>query len=139
MLPPGPLATGVGNFFQFTAVVADCPIPVGPALGRSAQDKQSQAEDVAIARAFKDAQTVNQLYTHSPLVNSSLWATVQGRVVTIEGCVAGDVPLGYDHRFIRTQIETMVNAVPNVLRTEVRIRTSAQARAGEAVPYRAKL
>lgn len=128
--PNGALHRGVPPFFQFTSVVKDCPVPLGPS------GSMAIAEDVAIAQAFKTAQKVNQLYTHSPLVNSSLWATVQGRVVTVEGCVAGDVPLGYDSAFIRTQIETMVKAVPNVLRVEVLIRTGAQARAGLPVPYR---
>ena len=124
------LDSGAFPFFQFTSVVTDCPVPLGPS------GSITRAEDSEIAQEFKTTQKVNQLYTHSPLVNSSLWATVQGRIVTIEGCVAGDVPLGYDHAFIRTQIETMVKAVPNVLRVEVLIRTGAQARAGRPVPYR---
>ncbi len=131
-----PLVDPSPTFFQFTAVGANCPVPSG-LIGHAGLSVQAfREEDIAIAQAFKNAQKVNQLYTHSPLVNSSLWATVQGRVVTIEGCVAGDVPLGYDSAFIRTQIETMVKAVPNVLRVEVLIRTGAQARAGLPVPYK---
>ena len=126
------LETGSISFSQFTSAVTDCPVPLGP------KGTSTAVDDADIASAFKNAQKVNQLYTHSPMVNSSLWATVQGRVVTIEGCVAGDVPLGYDSAFISTQIETMVKAVPNVLRTEVLIRTSAQAKAGMPVPYRVR-
>lgn len=143
-------------FFQFTHVVADCPVPLGPfitAVQRSAQahrrvekgtscwlagtcDKpNAYAYDAEIATVLKALLSQNQLYTHSPMVNSSLWATVQGRIVTIEGCVAGDVATGFDHALIQTQIETMVSAVPHVLQAVALIRVSAQARAGLPVPY----
>lgn len=135
------------RFFQFTAVVTDCPSPVGPFL-RDAQRSTSVlvlanqgdhargiAEDLKIANQLKAALGNAQLYTHSPLVNSSLWATVQGRIVTIEGCVAGDIPTGFDHTFIRNQLQTLVLSLPGVLQAVVLIRTSAQLRANEKVPY----
>lgn len=135
------------RFFQFTAVVTDCPVPVGPFL-RDAQrstsalvpaDQGDQASflaaDLKIANQLKAALGNAQLYTHSPLVNSSLWATVQRRIVTIEGCIAGDIPTGFDHTFIRNQLQTLVLAVPGVLQAVVLIRTSAQLRANEKVPY----
>lgn len=144
-------------FFQFTSVVTDCPQPLGPRI--AAEDRASQAHrraekgtscwlagtcdkpnayayDADIAVALKSLFQKPQLFTHSPMVNSSLWATVQGRIVTIEGCVAGDVPGGYDRALITRQIETMVSSVPNVLQAVVLIRTGAQARAGERVPYK---
>ena len=146
-------------FFQFTHVVADCPVPLGPFI--TAEQRPAQAHrraekgtscwlagkcdkpnayayDAEIATALKRLLSQNQLYTHSPMVNSSLWATVQGRVVTIEGCVAGDVATGFDHALIRTQIETMASAVPNVLQAVALIRVSAEARAGLAVPYKVR-
>lgn len=153
-------------FFQFTSAVADCPQPLGPFVAESARaavareqaeksgafkgsaDAQvnesaeafahalAQAVDAEIAAQLKAAFGKGQLYTHSPLVNSSLWATVQGRIVTIEGCISGDIPAGFDHALIRSQIETLVSAVPKVLKVVVLIRTSAQQRANEAVPYR---
>ncbi len=149
------LTTGFGElkslvdarFFQFTAVVTDCPVPAGPFL-RDAQRSTSAlvpadpgdqarvvAADLKIATQLMALLTKGQLYTHSPLVNSSLWASVWGRIVTIEGCVAGDLPAGFDHRLIRTQLESLVSAVPGVLQAVVLIRTSAQLRANETVPY----
>ena len=146
-------------FFQFTSVVTDCPEPLGPRI--AAEDRASQAHrraekgtscwlagtcdkpnayayDADIAVALKSLLQKPQLYTHSPLVNSSLWATVQGRIVTIEGCVAGDVPGGYDRALITQQIEAMVSGIPDVLQAVALIRTGAQARAGERVPYRVR-
>ena len=144
-------------FFQFTSVVPNCPVPLGPFITADEQLAQAHrraekgtscwlagtcekpnayAYDTDIAAALLAALKPAQLYTHSPLVNSTLWATVQGRVVTIEGCVAGDVPLGFDHAFISRAIETMVAAIPNVLQAVALIRTGEQARAGAPVPYR---
>ena len=150
-------------FFQFTAAVADCPVPLGPLL----KENESAAEtirragrgahcqpgvncvqpntsanpytyDADIAKALKAALEVNQLYTHSPLVNSSLWATVQGRIVKIEGCMAGDAYTPFNHDMITTQIENVAKAIPNVLQAVVRVRTSGQTRAGAALPYRVR-
>jgi hypothetical protein len=157
---PAPLQNWFNDpFFQFTSVVTDCPEPLGPRI--NAEDRASQAHrraekgtscwlagtcdkpnayayDADIAVALKSLLQKPQLYTHSPLVNSSLWATVQGRIVTIEGCVAGDVPGGYDRALITKQIEAMVSGIPNVLQAVALIRTGAQARAGERVPYRVR-
>ena len=146
-------------FFQFTAAVSDCPVPLGPFIRadeRAAQahrraekstsclqagtcDKpNAYAYDADIAAQLKAALEVKQLYTHSPLVNSSLWATVQGRIVTIEGCMAGDAYTSFDHDMITTQIENVAKAIPNVLQAVVRVRTSGQTRAGAPVPYRVR-
>ena len=157
---PGELQNRFNDpFFQFTTVIPDCPVPLGPLITAAEQVAQAArraqkdvscvqagscdkpnafAYDADIAAALRKALNVTQLYTHSPLVNSSLWATVQGRVVTIEGCVAGDVPLGFDHVFISRAIETMVMGLPNVVQGVALIRTSEQARAGAAVPYRVR-
>ena len=143
-------------FFQFTSAVADCPLPLGPRITLAEQLAQMPqreawgphcmlekpckkpndfAYDADIGTALQEAVQSKQLYSHSPLVNSSLWITVQARVVTVEGCVAGDVPTGFDHAFITGHLEVLANSVPEVKRAVVRIRTSAQARAGVAVPY----
>lgn len=118
-------------FFQFTAAVPDCPVPRGPQSGEVVD-----AADRKIAAALQAALFNPQMYTHSPLVNSSLWATVLGRTVTIEGCIAGDAYTSFDHDSLRTQIENVGNAIPGVEKTVVLVRTSVQARAGKAVPYR---
>ena len=147
-------------FFQFTAAVSDCPVPLGPFIRadeRAAQahrraekgtscwqagtcDKpNAYAYDADIAAQLKAALEVKQLYTHSPLVNSSLWATVQGRIVTFEGCMAGDAYTSFDHDMITTQIENVAKAIPNALQAVVLVRTSGQAggqtRVQAPVPY----
>lgn len=146
-------------FFQFTAAVSDCPVPLGPFTRADERAAQAQrraekgascwlagacvrpnayAYDADIAHALKAALAVNQLYTHSPLVNSSLWATVQGRVVTVEGCMAGDAYTSFDHDMITTQIENVAKSIPNVLQAVVLVRTSGQTRAGAPVRYRVR-
>lgn len=146
-------------FFRFTNVVADCPVPLGPyitAAQRAAQAHQrdekgtscwlagscdkpnAYADDAEIAAALQLALSQNQLYTHSPMVNSSLWATVQGRMVTIEGCVVGDMATSFGQALIQTQIEIMVSTVPKVLQAVARIRVSSQAGTGVPVPYRVR-
>lgn len=143
-------------FFQFTFAVADCPEPLGPRTTLAEQRVQAhfRAErgtscwlvktcdrrnaylyDADIATALKEAVKPTQLYTHSPLVNSSLWATVQGRTLTVEGCVAGDVPTGFDHAFITRNLDVLLRSIPYVQQAVVRIRTGEQARAGMGVPY----
>ena len=147
-------------FFQFTAAVSDCPVPLGPFIRadeRAAQARRraeksasclqagicekpnAYAYDADIAAQLKAALQVKQLYTHSPLVNSSLWATVQGRIVTIEGCMAGDAYTSFDHGMITTQIENVAKAIPNALQAVVLVRTSGQAggqtRVQAPVPY----
>ncbi len=123
-----------GAYFQFRATVPDCPAPAQP-VASTPSSGQALPQDAAITSALRAALAQNQLYTHSPLVNSSLWAQVRQRVVTIAGCVAGDVPPGYDHALIRTQFEKLAMSLPGVEKAVVLIRTGAQARAGEAVPY----
>ncbi len=146
-------------FFQFTAAVSDCPVPLGPFI--RVEERAAQAHrraekgascwlagacerpnayeyDADIAKALKAALAVNQLYTHSPLVNSSLWATVQGRIVTIEGCMAGDAYTAFDHGMITTQIENVGKSIPNVLQAVVLVRTSGQTRLGAPVPYKVR-
>lgn len=143
-------------FFQFTAAVADCPVPLGPLvraderaaqahrrgekgtscwLAGNCERPNAYAYDAEIAAQLKAALAQNQLYTHSPLVNSSLWATVQGRVVTIDGCMAGDAYTSFSHENIHLHIENVAKSIPNVLQAVVRVRTSGQTRAGAAVPY----
>jgi hypothetical protein len=142
LLPCFNVAAGAGDgasFFQIRATVPECPMPREPDLERTREgDHASEEADDAIASSLRAALSKNQLYTHSPLVHSSLWAWVHQRVVTIAGCVSGDVPPGYDHALIRTQFEKLLSSIPDVRQVVVLVRTSAQARAGEAVPYRTR-
>ena len=121
------------RFFQFTSAMPTCPQPALPA-----EKTGVDASDAAIADALKAALSKGQLYTHSPLVNSSLWASVPSRIVTIQGCPAGDAHTSFDHASLVTHIENVGNSIPDVRKTVVLIRTSAQAAAGLPVPYLVK-
>jgi len=91
-------------FFQIASAIAGCPEPAGPRITEDERRVQSHhraekgttcwlagqcdrpnfyAYDADIAQAFKAA-----LQAANPFARASLWVTVQGRVVYIEGCVA---------------------------------------------------
>jgi hypothetical protein len=92
-------------FFQATSAVPGCPLPAGPFITRAHMLAQShhRAEkgttcwlagqcdrpnyhdyDADIATALKA-----KLAASGAFAASSLWFTVQGRVVYVEGCIAG--------------------------------------------------
>jgi hypothetical protein len=111
-------------FFQVSSQVPDCPVPAGPFLTEAEKLVQSHgraergttcwlagqcdrhnsyAYDADIARAvqavFRD---------QNPAPRSSLWVTVQRRVVFVEGCVS-DPRTG-------PRLETLLMALPDVER-----------------------
>jgi BON domain len=110
-------------FVRVSAEFVDCPTPLGP-FGTETE-RRTQAHHRAekgtscyLAGACekhsyysydKDiaAQVVELLRHSGPLPGTSLWVTVQGRVVFIEGCVgsAGAAP----------RLERLVRRVPSVL------------------------
>lgn len=92
-------------FFQITNDIADCPLPAGPFsdersrqvqahrraekgttcwLAKECDRPNAYAYDQDIAAAFKAA-----MKERKPFPETSLWVTVQGRVVYVEGCVSG--------------------------------------------------
>src|SRR5260221_13668671 len=106
---PGPAQTGPERknwfndpFFQISNALPACPVPVGPLVTEDERRVQSHhraekgttcwlagkcerpnfyAYDADIAEAIRSA-----LKTANPFARSTLWVTVQGRVVYIEGC-----------------------------------------------------
>ncbi|MBI5593177.1 MAG: transporter [Deltaproteobacteria bacterium] len=109
-------------FFQISNAIPNCPVPAGPFI--TFAEKQTQAHhraergttcwlagkckrpnayeyDQDIAEDFKSAWA-----ERSPFKNSTLWVTVQGRIIFIEGCVQ-------DRKWVR-DIEKFALAVPNV-------------------------
>jgi len=89
-------------FFRIASAIADCPEPAGPRITEDERRVQSHhraekgttcwlagqcdrpnfyAYDADIAQAFRAA-----LQASNPFARASLWVTVQGRVVYIEGC-----------------------------------------------------
>ena len=90
-------------FFQISNAIPDCPVPAGPLITEQERRVQSHhraergttcwlagqcdrpnfyAYDADIADAIKAA-----LKASNPFAGATLWVTVQGRVVYIEGCV----------------------------------------------------
>jgi hypothetical protein len=122
-------------FFQISSAVPDCPLPAGPFVDES--DKRVQAHrraekgttcwlakecdrpnayayDQDIATALRQAVSGNEA-----LAGTSLWATVQGRVVYIEGCATQVAAAA--------RIEALVRAVPHVQQAIAIVRTDAAA------------
>lgn len=109
-------------FFQMTSAIAGCPEPVGPRITEDERRVQSHhraekgttcwlagqcarpnfyAYDADIAQAFKKA-----LQASNPFARTSLWVTVQGRVVYIEGCVPDPA--------MEPALEAYARAIPGV-------------------------
>jgi hypothetical protein len=127
-------------FFQIAAQAPRCPVPLGPYLtvaeqraeahyraergtscwlaGRCARSN-AYAYDQDIARALQAR--VGEL---KPATGSSLWVTVQRRIVFIEGCVP-------DRRRVAA-LEAWAKGVPDVEQVLVNVSTRSKAPA----PYR---
>ncbi len=126
-------------FFQISSAVPDCPTPAGPYVTeaeRTAEahhraergttcwlvgkcDRPSSYDyDQDIAGAFKKALTTNTSFK-----NSTLWVTVQGRVVYIEGCA--------EEPGIAGRIEQFAMSLPYVEMAVAKIRSDPSA----APPY----
>lgn len=129
-------------FFQITSADLGCPLPAGPFISEA--DKRVQAHrraekgttcwlarecdrpnayayDHDIAAALQAA-----VRTSNPFPGTTLWATVQGRVVYVEGC-AGSAATA-------AQVEAYVRALPHVQQVIAILRSDASA----APPYRVR-
>jgi len=124
-------------FFQISDAVANCPMPTGPfvtAKQRTAEahhrgergtscwltgkcDRPSSYDyDQDIADAFKKA-----LAGDNPFARSTLWVTVQGRSVFIEGCA--------DDGTMAAKLEAFTMALPYVQIAVAKIRFDPSAEA----------
>ncbi|MEO8523371.1 MAG: BON domain-containing protein [Caldimonas sp.] len=130
-------------FFQIAAAVPDCPLPAGPFIDE--KEKRIQAHHRAergttcwLAKAcdrpnsyLYDADIAGALQAalreREPFADTSLWVTVQGRVVYIEGCVAQEAQAA--------EIEALARAVPYVQQAIAIVRTEPSGR----VPYRLRV
>ncbi len=113
-------------FFQIAGAIAGCPLPAGPFvtdaekrieahhraergttcwLAGQCSKPNSYAYDAGIAQALKA-----RLAQHNPFADATLWVTVQGRTVYIEGCVPGPEAAA------AAAIEAYVGALPDVQR-----------------------
>lgn len=127
-------------FLQLVAEDPRCPPPAGPFVTEQERRLQSHrraekgttawlageadrprayAYDADIAAALAQA-----FHSDARFAGSALWATVQGRVVFIEGCLSG--------RTGAAQLEAKVRALPHVQQAIAIVRTDARAKP----PYR---
>jgi BON domain len=109
-------------FFQVSHAVSDCPLPAGPLITEAERRVQSHhraekgttcwlakqcdrpnyyAYDREIAEGAKAA-----LASSSLIAGTSLWVTVQGRIVFIEGCAPSEA--------LGLRIEALLRKDPNV-------------------------
>lgn len=127
-------------FFQITSALADCPLPAGPFTPESERAAQAHhraergttcwlagqcerpndyAYDADIATA------VRGVLSHAmPESATTLWITVQGRIVYIEGCASS--------RAAVVALEECLRTVPFVRQVVSNVRTDPKARP----PYR---
>lgn len=127
-------------FVQLTAEVPDCPVPAGPFvdeqdrlvqshrraekgttawLAGESERPKAYAYDAEIAASLTQAFKAARRFP-----DSSLWATVQGRVVYIEGCLALESEV--------QPLETFVRATPFVQQAIAIVRIGRTGR----VPFR---
>jgi hypothetical protein len=123
-------------FFPITAALPGCPLPAGPFtdeadrrvqahrrlekgttcwLAKECDRPNAYAYDADIASAIRAA-----FSERNPFPDTTLWVTVQGRVVYIEGCARDGAEAG--------RIETFVRALPHVQQATAILRTDAAAR-----------
>ncbi len=124
-------------FFQISRAIPDCPKPAGPYVTEEQRmaDAHHRGErgtscwlagkckrptsyyyDQDIAKAFKAS-----LDKHNPFSqNSTLWVTIQGRYVFIEGCVAD--------KSISAKIEHFAFALPYVQIAVAHVRSDPKAK-----------
>jgi hypothetical protein len=127
-------------FLRLTAQDPDCPVPAGPFvaekerlaqshrraekgttawLAGEAERPKAYAYDLDIAAALKEAFRDGARFS-----GSSLWATVQGRVVYVEGCLSTEAEV--------RDLEAAVRAIAFVNQAVAIVRTDRRA----PVPYR---
>jgi hypothetical protein len=124
-------------FFEVTHAIADCPLPAGPFVDERGRREQAHRraekgttcwlagecdrpkayaydQDIAtsIQKAFADSKAFAS--------NTTLWVTVQGRVVYVEGCVR--------EAAAEQQIETLVRAQPHVQHAIAILRADSDAK-----------
>lgn len=127
-------------FFQITSALPDCPLPAGPFTDGADRAIQSHhraekgttcwlAKECDRPNAYAyDRDIANEVSAavrqRRPFPDTTLWVTVQGRVVFIEGCVARPQQ--------EAEIEAFVRALPHVQQAMAIVRTEPAGR----VPYR---
>ncbi len=123
-------------FFQISAALPDCPLPAGPFVTESEKRVQAHhraekgttcwlakecdrpnayAYDHDIAASFQRAARAGDLFP-----GTTLWVTVQGRVLYIEGCATEDS--------VVQKIEAFARSLPHVQQAIAIVRTDPRSR-----------
>ena len=129
-------------FFQISSALPDCPLPAGPFTDEADRRVQAhrRAEKGTTCWLAKECDRPNAyVYDHdiaaamqaalrsnNPFADTTLWVTVQGRVVYIEGCATRESA--------SLQLESFARAIPNVQQAIAAVRTERNARP----PYRVR-
>lgn len=129
-------------FFQITSGMPGCPEPAGPRVGEAERLAQShrraekgttcwlaREDDCERASAFaydrEIAESIRRaLAADDHFAGTTLWVTVQGRVVYVEGCIARDAQAG--------ELEQRIRALPHVQQALAIVTLDAHA----SPPYR---
>jgi hypothetical protein len=127
-------------FFQISSSIPTCPLPAGPFASEIDRRIQSHrraekgttcwlAEECARPNAYVYDQDIASAFQaavrdRDPFPNTTLWVTVQGRVLYIEGCATEEA--------ITARVEAFARSIPNVQQAIAIIRTDASSRP----PYR---
>lgn len=108
-------------FFQVTSALPGCPEPAGPRVTESERQAQShrraekgttcwlaKEDDCQRSSAFSYDQDIAAevrvaIQSEPSLAGSSLWVTVQGRVVYVEGCVTEEAQANAIEAVVRRQ------------------------------------
>jgi len=139
----GPLKNWFDDpFFQITSALPDCPLPAGPFtdendkrvqahrraekgttcwLAKECDRPNAYAYDHDIAEGLKAA-----LRERGRFADTTVWVTVQGRVVYLEGCATSEA--------VVPALEALARSVPHVQQAIAIIRTDPAARP----PYRVR-
>ena len=116
-------------FFAITSAIRDCPLPAGPFitdaerrvqahhraergttcwLAKACDRPNAYAYDRDIAAAIAAA-----VRERRPFPDTSLWVTVQGRVVYVEGCARSPATVAEVEAFVRT-LPNVQQAIANL-------------------------
>jgi len=129
-------------FFAITSAIRDCPLPAGPFITDAERRVQAhhRAERGTTCWLAKTCDRPNAYaYDHDiaaaiaaavrerhPFPDTSLWVTVQGRVVYVEGCARSPA--------MAAEIEAFMREVPNVQQAIAAVRTDA----ASSPPYKVR-
>jgi hypothetical protein len=122
-------------FFQISAEVPMCPLPAGPFVDEANKRAQThrRAEKGTTCWLAKECERPNAyaydqdiaaallaaVRERDPFSGSSLWVTVQGRVLYIEGCAGDDATVA--------QVEALARRLPYVQQVIAIVRTDPRA------------